>query len=107
MKRTGAYKFTSKKQSLKGIMSAVMSVLSLICFFVAGSISFGERGETDLRLGAAGFIGTVFALAGFVLAIMSLNEKDIYRLFPGLGFALSLIACFLWGMIFIIGLGIR
>ena len=97
-------KFTSKKQSEKGIMSTVMGSISLISFLAANMISFRMRGDVDMRMGAAGLLSLIFALAGVVLGIMSLRESDVFRLFPRMGFCLSLLGMALWILIIMIGM---
>ncbi len=101
--KSGAYKFTSKKQSKKGIMSTVMAVMSVASFFIANTISFRQKGQIGHRIGAAGFVSLVFAMVGVVLGILSFGEDEVFKLFPWLGLLLSFFDCILWVWIIMIG----
>ena len=97
------YMFTSSSQSDKGMMSSVCSALSLAAFaaVLSNLIKTGE--DAGSRMGAVGFVSCLFSIAGLVLGIMSLIEKDTYRFFPRLGFILSIITIILWGGILYAG----
>ena len=105
MPKGGTFKFTSKKQSEKGIMSTVLGMISMVAFFVANAGAFNEKGEVAPRYGGVGVLSLIFALAGLVLGIMSFREPDVFRLFVWMGAVISTVALFLWIFIVLVGTG--
>ncbi|MDD3412805.1 MAG: DUF6142 family protein [Lachnospiraceae bacterium] len=101
--KTRNYMFTSRRQSEKGVMSTTCGSISLVSFFVALILCFYQRGMATLRLGAVGLIAIIFSVVGFVLAILSMYEKDAFQLFPRCGLALSILSFGAWIFILYIG----
>ncbi len=97
------YLFTSNTRSDKGIMSSVCSTLSFVAFIGVISQVIKAGGSAGSRLGAIGFMSCLFSVAGLVLGIIALLEKDTYRFFPRFGFILSIITIILWGGILYAG----
>jgi len=97
------YLFTSKKTSYKGIASAISGGISLVSFLVCLSVVLKAGGNADARLGAVGFLSCLFSLAGVITGMVSLSEKETFRLFPWLGTVLSLITLILWGGVIYVG----
>ncbi|MCR4908138.1 MAG: DUF6142 family protein [Lachnospiraceae bacterium] len=97
------YLFTSNSRSDKGVISSVCGLISVVSFIVTISIVLKAGGNTGSRLGAVGFVACFFSLVGIVLGIMSLVEKDKFRLFPRLGFFSSLLSLLLWGGVICVG----
>lgn len=100
------YKFTSKKQSEKGIMATVLGIVAMVSFFVANTKSFKAAGMVSERVGAAGLVSFVFAFIGLVAGIMSLHERETFIWFPIVGTVLSVLALMCWGWIFMLGMGV-
>lgn len=97
------YLFTSNSRSDKGIIATVCALISLISFSITLYLVLKAGGNTGDRLGAVGFVACLFAVAGLVLGIISLVEKDTFRFFPRFGFALSVISLIAWGGIIYAG----
>ncbi|MCR4591145.1 MAG: DUF6142 family protein [Lachnospiraceae bacterium] len=97
------YLFTSKKTSYKGIVSVICAAFSLISFFVVMSSVIKNGGNAGERLSAAGFMSLFFGAAGAVIGIVSLIERDTFRLFPRLGTILSVLMIIIWGGIIYVG----
>ena len=104
--RGNGYKFTSKSQSEKGIMAMVLGGIALVSFFVSNMDSFSLKGEVAMRLGAAGFLSFIFGLAGLVLGIMAVREKDVFKTIPVCGLCLSLLGLICWLLIALLGTGV-
>ena len=105
MAKSGLYKFTSKKQSEKGIMSTILGFMSVVSFFTASSMSFRLKGGIPDRMGSVGFVSMLFAFVGAVLGCMSLREQDVFWLFPRMGTFLCVVALGLWVLVIMIGTG--
>lgn len=99
------YKFTSKKQSEKGIMAVVLGLAAMVSFFAANIIAYKAGGAVDNRVGAAGFVSVLFALAGSVLGALGLQEREVYIWIPRIGTGISVISLICWLWIALIGMG--
>ena len=86
------YIFTNKKESKKGIMSAVLGIIALVSLFFAVYETFRNQGQALVKYGVAALFALLFALAGIVLGIMSKMEEDRFYLFSYLGIILNLLA---------------
>ena len=98
------YIFTNKKESKKGIMSAVLGIIALASLFFAVYETFRNQGQALAKYGVAALFALLFALAGVVLGIMSKMEEDRFYLFSYLGIILNLMA--IAGIGFIIYAGV-
>lgn len=98
------YIFTNKKESKKGIMSAVLGLIALVSLFFAVYETFKNQGQALVKYGVAALFALLFALAGMVLGIMSKMEEDRFYLFSYLGIILNLLA--IAGIGFIIYAGV-
>lgn len=98
------YIFTNKKESKKGIMSAVLGLIALASLFFAVYETFRNQGQALVKYGVAALFALLFALAGMVLGIMSKMEEDRFYLFSYLGIILNLLA--IAGIGFIIYAGV-
>lgn len=98
------YIFTNKKESKKGIMSAVLGTIALVSLFFAVYETFRNQGQALVKYGVAVLFALLFALAGIVLGIMSKMEEDRFYLFSYLGILLNLLA--IAGIGFIIYAGV-
>ena len=98
------YIFTNKKESKKGIMSAVLGIIALVSLFFAVYETFRNQGQALVKYGVAALFALLFALAGIVLGIMSKMEEDRFYLFSYLGIILNLLA--IAGIGFIIYAGV-
>lgn len=67
-------------------------------------MTYRRHGEAEVGYGVAGLLAALFSLTGFVLGVITVRNKEYYRLFPWLGTVLNL---FVLGCIgFILYLGI-
>ncbi len=92
MEKTRGYKFTNKKHPQKGIMSAILGMISLVSVGVAVYQTFLARGVASTNMGVVGLMVTVFSITGLILGYISKKEYDMFLLFPYLGMILNMIA---------------
>lgn len=97
------YIFTNKKHSNKAIMSTILGVISLVSLGIVTYLSYRQGGVMHGGYGATGVLATIYSLIGLILGILTLRDKDIYRLFPVLGTILNVVA--LGGVSFLLYLG--
>ena len=93
------YIFTNKKHSNRAIMSTILGGISLV------SLSYSQGGVMHGGYGVTGVLATIYSLIGLILGILTLREKDIYRIFPVLGTILNIVA--LGGVSLLLYLGSR
>ena len=84
------YIFTNKKHSNRAIVTY---------------LSYSQGGVMHGGYGVTGVLATIYSLIGLILGILTLREKDIYRIFPVLGTILNVVA--LGGVSFLLYLGSR
>lgn len=89
LRKKGRYIFTDNKHPQKGIFSSALGVISAVTVYMAVRLAFEAGGQAKPQYAAAVILALIYAIAGFVLGIMSGTEKDIFRLFPNLGILLN------------------
>ena len=92
MEQSKRYKFTNKKHPEKGIMSAILGVISLVSVGVAVYQTFLARGQASTNMGVAGLMITAFSAIGLVLGYLAKKEHDKFMFFPYLGMILNVMA---------------
>lgn len=92
MKKRKGYIFTNKRHSDRGIMSVILGVISLASLGAVVFLSYRSGGEAETGFGFTGVLALIFSLVGIVLGILTLRDKNYYRLFPVLGTLLNLAA---------------
>ncbi|MBR4831858.1 MAG: hypothetical protein IKZ97_04450 [Butyrivibrio sp.] len=99
------YMFTDNRHPEKGIMSAVLGVLSVFTLTLSVLLSYRNGGQALVQYAAAAFVAAIFSCLGLILGIMSRFERDIFKLFPNLGIILNLLSVLF--IIFLLILGLR
>lgn len=97
------YKFTSKKQSGKGIAASILGVLSWIILVVTVQMSFEKGGNGSVYLGSAGLAAMFLALGALCLAVSGFRGDRTFKLFAGIGTLISLLALLVWIAIYVVG----
>lgn len=92
MERKKGYKFTNKKHPEKGIMSAILGIISLVSVGTAVYQTFLAKGEASTNMGVVGLMVTCFSAAGVILGYISKKEADRFMFFPYLGIFLNIFA---------------
>lgn len=104
MKRR-SYIFTNKRKSEKSIMSVILGMISNISLWIVIYLTYRSGGVAQGGYGVTGLLATIFSLTGLILGIITVRDKDNYRLFPWLGVGLNILA--LGTLSFILYLGNR
>lgn len=99
------YIFTDKKNPKWGIMSSILGAISAISICIAVHFTYLNDGAAPMQYGAVVLLAVLYAVAGMVLGVRSLMEKDIFRFFPVLGITLNLLASAAGGFILYLGIG--
>nr|WP_256372299.1 DUF6142 family protein [Butyrivibrio sp. CB08] len=96
--------FTDNRHPEKGVMSAILGIISVSALIAAVVFTYNDGGQAQLRYAAAALVAAIFSVVGLVLGIMSRLEKDIFKLFPNLGIVLNTLSIAF--VIFILVLGL-
>lgn len=104
MKHHRGYIFTNKRHSQKAIMSTILGVISTASMVVVIYLSFLLQGQTPISYGLTGLLALLMAVAGEVLGVMTVFERDRFKLFPIIGIVLNLVAIFIVGFVFYMGM---
>ncbi len=102
MKRKN-YIFTNKKHSEKAIMATILGIISMVSVIIVIYMTYLKNGEATAGYGMTGVLATIFSLIGLLLGLVTIREKENYKLFPILGTILNTVV--LLGMAFILYLG--
>ena len=84
-------------------MSMILGVISLVSMIIVIYLTYKNGGEAKGGYGVTGLLATIFSLTGLVLGIITLKEKENYKLFPFLGTILNSVV--LIGIGFLLYLG--
>ena len=97
------YIFTDKKNPKWGIMSTILGLVAGISICLAIHRTYLNKGAALMQYGAVVLLALVYAMAGLVLGIRSLMEKDIFRIFPIVGIFLNVLTVIASGIILYLG----
>lgn len=84
------YIFTNRVQSKKGILATILGVVSFVSVGLTIYLTFGTGGA-PANYGISLLLALIFSLIGFVVAIVSRFEKDVFYLFSYIGMAVNFI----------------
>ena len=73
-------------------MSTILGGISLVSLGIVTYLSYSQGGVMHGGYGVTGVLATIYSLIGLILGILTLREKDIYRIFPVLGTILNVVA---------------
>ncbi len=97
------YIFTNKRHSQKAIMSTILGIISTASLSIVIYLTYRHGGAATVGYGITGLLAAIYSLVGFILGVITVQEKDYYRLFPCLGILLNLIALGAVGLILYMG----
>lgn len=99
MARRKKYIYTNKKTSQRAIMSTILGIISNVSLATVIYMSYLEDGETEHGYGMTAILGMIFSMAGLVLGIITVKNKNYYRFFPVAGIILNAAALFVIALI--------
>lgn len=97
------YIFTDKKNPKQGVMSTILGLIAGISICLAIHRTYLNKGTALMQYGAVVLLAMVYAVAGIVLGIRSLTEKEIFRFFPVFGLLLNILTIAVGGIILYLG----
>lgn len=84
--------FTNKKHSNRAIMATILGIISLVSLGIVLFMTYRRAGEAETGFGFTGLLATVFSIIGLGLGVVTVQNRNYYRLFPVLGTLLNLAA---------------
>lgn len=97
--------FTTKHQSVNGLISFVVGIITVVALILCIVISFQNRGEMLLRFGGVGLFAVLGNIVGVIAAFISLNERDIFVWVPRAGLIMNAVMIVIWALLLVSGLG--
>lgn len=86
------YIFTDKKHAEPAIMSVILGVISLAAMALVVYLTYKSDVEAPNGYGYTGLLATLFTTIGLILGIVTVRDKNNFRLFPILGIILNIIS---------------
>ena len=83
------YIVTDKRESKKGILSAMLGAMSLISVYLTGYVTWQNHGTAYVRYGVVTLLCLIFSAAGLVIGIMAKLEEYKFYLFAWIGIVLN------------------
>ncbi|MDO5522315.1 MAG: DUF6142 family protein [bacterium] len=105
-KRKGGYMFTDKKHSIEGIFAVVVGIAILATILVLSYQSSLSGGNGPILYGIVSFFAMVLSFGAFVVSVMSLRDKEVFRGFPIFGSILNGLLFIILFLIYIVGISI-
>ncbi|MCI9338299.1 MAG: hypothetical protein HFH93_12325 [Lachnospiraceae bacterium] len=99
MKKRKGFIFTDKKHSNRAVMAAILGVISLGSLGAMVFLSYRNGGKVGAGFGAGALLAALYSTVGLILGLLTVQEKERYRLFPILGIILNLAALVSIGLI--------
>ena len=89
MKKRKGFIFTDKKHSNRAVMATILGVISLSSLGIMVFLSYRNGGKVGAGFGAGALLAALYSTIGMILGLVTVQEKERYRLFPVLGMVLN------------------
>lgn len=73
-------------------MSTILGIISTVSLGIVVYLTYRQGGAATVGYGVTGLLATLFSIVGLALGIITVRNKEYYRLFPWLGIGLNLLA---------------
>lgn len=73
-------------------MATILGIISNGSLGIVIYLSYLSGGNAPISYGLTGLLAVIFSLIGLILGVLTVREKDMFKLFPVLGILLNLIA---------------
>lgn len=94
--RRRGVKFTNKRQSKLGVISLVLSFLSITGLFHGLRMAFRMGENSGRLLGSIGMFAFLLVIVAFMIGIRSLKEEDVFRGIPKTSVVMAVTILLLW-----------
>ena len=97
-------KFSVKETKASTIFGAALGIMSLLTVMIIIQLTFLANGEATLSFAFAGFLATVFSVAGLVLSILCMNDEYQPHTFGWIGLVTNGVALVAMAIILYLGM---
>ena len=97
-------RFSGRKHTRLGIMSAIIGIVVVLGFLAISIVSGLAEGKGGFLLGVIGLCIFALSIAGFVLSYKAFQQKDIFYRFPIIGVILNGTMTVILLIIYILGI---
>ena len=102
--RRNRFKFTGKRQSIKGIIALSVAVILLVLYLIFFSLAYKSYGGLSAYYGSVGILAIIFTIVNLVITIQSMCEENSYQLIPRCALGFTILEALLWVGTLILGL---
>lgn len=99
-------KFRGRKQSARGIIAFIMGCVTVVALLVMVILNGVYNVSGGNVFGIIGIFSFAIAIAGFVIALMSMKERDIFLGIPIAAISLNGISVIVYFVLYILGLSV-
>lgn len=99
-------RFTNKSYSHRGIVSLILSFLSLSWMIYAISRTFMLGENSGNVLGGVGTLALVLQIAAIVAAVQAMHEENVFKGMPKIAAAFAVLMLLLWAAVYVLGIGV-
>lgn len=71
-------------------MAVILGIISLLSLGAVVFLSYRDNGVFEMKYGAVALLSAVYSLIGLLLGVVTVLDRNYYRLFPALGIALNM-----------------
>ncbi|MBP3206288.1 MAG: hypothetical protein J6M66_12805 [Lachnospiraceae bacterium] len=86
------YIFTKRRNSDLAVMATLLGLISNGSLAAVLYLAYKKGGAVPVSYGLTGLLAAFFSAAGLIMAVLAIQEKDVFKLFPVLGILLNLLA---------------
>lgn len=97
-------KFKGRKQSVRAIIALIMACAAISALFIMVILNGIYYVDINIIFGIAGILAFGISIAGFVLAITSMKERDIFYGIPITAISMNGISIVVYFVLYIMGL---
>lgn len=97
-------KFKGRKQSVRGITGMVFGILALLAAIVMIILNGIYYVNTEILYGIIGVVCFFMSVAGFILGLMAIKERDVFPKIPVTSIVLNSISLIVYIVIYIFGI---
>lgn len=73
-------------------MATILGVISIVSMVIVIFLTYRTNGDAPLGYGFTGLLATLFSLTGLCLGLVTIRNRNYFRLFPVLGIILNIIS---------------
>ncbi|SDB18430.1 DUF6142 family protein [Eubacterium oxidoreducens] len=97
-------KFTTKKESFWGYGAIALDIAAVVVFLSALGLSVSASGDADTYLGSRGVGALLLSIAGVVIGMQGMRQKDVFKFIPKVGTIAGMVITLCLLVLYIVGI---